>query len=122
MTLRELILSVDAEEYSGFPVFQELLKVKPEYGSSRRIEVKLRNGDIAVSNAHVGSLGDIVTYPIDVDSELQISKVQLLDAILKEISAHGFSESEETDFWNDMTNLQKGKDYQIKIRHPCQLR
>ena len=71
--------------------------------------MKLRNGDIAVSNAHVGSLGDIVTYPIDVDSELQISKVQLLDAILKEISAHGFSESEETDFWNDMTNLQKAK-------------
>ena len=109
MTLRELILSVDAEEYSGFPVFQELLKVKPEYGSSRRIEVKLRDGNIAVSNAHVGSLGDIVTYPIDVDSELQISKVQLLDAILKEISAHGFSESEETDFWNDMTSLQKAK-------------
>ena len=45
MTLRELILSVDAEEYSGFPVFQELLKVKPEYGSSRRIEVKLRDGN-----------------------------------------------------------------------------
>ena len=74
MTLRELILSVDAEEYSSFPVFQELLKVKPEYGSSRRIEVKLRDGNIAVSNAHVGSLGDIVAYPIDVDSELQISK------------------------------------------------
>ena len=36
---------VDAEEYSGFPVFQELLKVKPEYGSSRRIEVKLRDGN-----------------------------------------------------------------------------
>ena len=109
MTLQELILSVDAEEYSNFPIFQELLKVKPEYGSSRRIEVKLRDGNIAVSNAHVGSLGDILTYPIDVDSELQVSKVQLLDAILKEISAHGFSESEETDFWNDMMDLRKAK-------------
>ena len=109
MTLRELILSVDAEEYSGFPVFQELLKVKPEYGSSRRIEVKLRNGNIAVSNAHVGSMGDIVADPMDVDSELQVTIVQLLDAILKEISAHGFSESQETDFWNEMTNLQKAK-------------
>ena len=39
MTLRELMLSVDAEEYFGFPVFQELLKVKPEYGSNGRIEV-----------------------------------------------------------------------------------
>ena len=102
-------MSVDAEEYSGFPVFLELLKVKPEYGSSRRIEVKLRDGNIAVSNAHVGSLGDIVAYPIEVDSELQISKVQLLDAILKEISINGFDESEETDFWNDITNLQKAK-------------
>ena len=71
--------------------------------------MKLRDGNIAVSNAHVGSLGDIVAYPIEVDSELQISRLQLLDAILKEISAHGFSESEETDFWNDMTNLQKAK-------------
>ena len=71
--------------------------------------MKLRDGNIAVFNAHVGSLSDIVAYPIEVDSELQISKVQLLDAILKEISAHGFSESEETDFWNDMTNLQKAK-------------
>ena len=71
--------------------------------------MKLRDGNIAVSNAHVGSLGDILTYPIDVVPELQISKVQLLDAILKEISSHGFSESEEADFWNDMTNLQKAK-------------
>ena len=78
---------------------QELLKVNPEYGSSRRIEVKLREGNIAVSNAHVGSLGDIVPYPIEVDSELHISKVQLLDAILKEISAHGLSEAEDADFW-----------------------
>lgn len=85
MTLRELILSVDAEAYSGSKLFQELLKVKPEYGSNRRIEVKLVDGDIAVSNVHVGSLGDIVAYPINVAPELQISKVQLLDAILKGI-------------------------------------
>lgn len=109
MTFRELINSVDSEQYSDSPLFQKLLKTKPEYDSNRHIQVKLVSGEVAVSNAHVGSLGDIVTYPIDVDSELQISKVQLLDAILKEISAHGFSESEETDFWNDMTNLQKAK-------------
>ena len=89
MTLRELILSVDAEEYSSFPVFQKLLKVKPEYGSSRRIEVKLRNGNIAVSNAHVGSLGDIVAYPIDVDSELHVTKVQLLERPITTIYRHG---------------------------------
>ena len=107
MTLRELILSVDAEEYSGFPVFQELLKAKPEYGSSRRIEVKLRDGNIAVSNAHVGSLGDIVAYPIEVDSELQISKVQLLDAILKEISAHGFSVSRKKLIFGATSTISK---------------
>ena len=109
MTLRELIQSVDAEEYADSPLYQELLKVKPEYGSQRRIYVKRNGNEIAVSNAHVGSLGDIVTYQIDVDPDLNISKIQLLDAILNEIGSNGFSESEESDFWSEMTNLQKAK-------------
>ena len=63
------------------------MKTKPEYGSSNRIKVKVLNGEIAVSNMHVGSLGDIVACPIDVDADLQVTKMQLLDAILKEITA-----------------------------------
>ena len=63
------------------------MKTKPEYGSSNRIKVKILNGEIAVSNVHVGSLGDIVACPIDVDADLQVTKMQLLDAILKEITA-----------------------------------
>ena len=41
MTLKELLLSVSAEEYTDYPLYQELLKVEPEYGSSRHIEVKM---------------------------------------------------------------------------------
>ena len=67
------------------------------------------NGEIAITNCHVGSLGDIITYPIDVAPELNITKVQLLDAILHELSTNGFSESEATDFWSDFDNLQKAK-------------
>ena len=66
MTLRELLQSVDAEAYASVPLYKELLKTKPEYGSNNRIEVKASNGEIAVSNVHVGSLGDIVACPIDV--------------------------------------------------------
>ena len=84
MTLRELLQSVDAEAY--IPLYEKLLKTKPEYGSSNRIKVKVLNGEIAVSNVHVGSLGDIVACPIDVDADLQVTKMQLLDAILKEMS------------------------------------
>ena len=84
-------------------------KTKPEYGSSRHILVKFVDGEIAVTDAHVGSLGDIITYPIDVEPDLNISKVQLLDAILHELSNNGFSESEESDFWSDFDNLQKAK-------------
>ena len=62
------------------------MKTKPEYGSSNRIKVKVLNGEIAVSNVHVGSLGDIVACPIDVDADLQVTKMQLQDAILKEMS------------------------------------
>ena len=109
MTLRELIQSVDSEQYSESPLYQKLCKTKPEYGSNRRIQVKLVDGEIAITNVHVGSMGDIITYPIDVDPELNISKVLLLDAILHELSTNGFSDCEESDFWSDFDNLQKAK-------------
>lgn len=109
MTLRELILSVDSEQYSDSSLYQKLRETKPEYGSNRRIQVKLANSEIVITNAHVGSLADILAYPIDVEPNLNISKVQLLDAILHELSSNGFSESEEADFWSDFDNLQKAK-------------
>ena len=109
MTLRELIQSVDSEQYSDSTLYQKLRETKPEYGSNRHVQVKFVDGEIAVTNAHVGSLGDIITYPIDVEPNLKISKVQLLDAILHELSNNGFSESEESDFWSDFDNLQKAK-------------
>ena len=109
MTLRELLLSVDAEQYADSQLYQKLLKVKPEYGSNRTIVVKLMNGNVVVTNVHVGSLGDIVTYRIDIDPELRVSKTQLLDAILKEMSSEGFDEMEQSDLWTEMTNLQKAK-------------
>ena len=119
MTLRELIQSVDSEQYSESPIYQKLCETKPEYGSNRHIHVKLVDGEIAITrstlvallakNVHVGSLGDIITYPIDVDPDLNISKVQLLDAILHELSTNGFSDCEESDFWSDFDNLQKAK-------------
>ena len=119
MTLRELIQSVDSEQYSDSPLYQKLCETKPEYGSNRHIHVKLVDGEIAITrstlvallakNVHVGSLGDIITYPIDVDPDLNISKVLLLDAILHELSSNGFSDSEKSDFWDDFDNLQKAK-------------
>ena len=109
MTLRELLLSVDAEQYADSQLYQELLKVKPEYGSNSSIEVKLVEGNIIVTNVHVGSHGDIITYRIDVDPELKVSKIQLLDAILREMSTEGFNETDQSDFWTEMTNLQKAK-------------
>ena len=109
MTLRELIQSVDSEQYSESPLYQKLRETKPEYGSNKRIQVKLADGEIAITNVHVGSMGDIITYPIDVDPDLNISKVQLLDAIIHELSSNGFSDSEESDFWDDMMDLRKAK-------------
>ena len=109
MTLRELLQSVDAEAYDSIPLYKELLNTKPEYGSGNRIEVKVPNGEIAVSNVHVGSLGDIVACPIDVAPDLQVTKMQLLDAILKEMSHEGFTETDADDFWDDMMDLRKAK-------------
>ena len=109
MTLRELLQSVDAEAYASIPLYDELLKTKPEYGADNRIEVKVLNGEIAVSNVHIGSLGDIVACPVDVAPDLQVTKMQLLDAILKEMSHEGFTETDADDFWDDMMDLRKAK-------------
>ena len=65
MTLRELINSVDSEQYSDSALYQKLCETKPEYGSNRRIEVKLVNGEVTITNVHLGCLGDILAYPID---------------------------------------------------------
>ena len=54
MTLRELLQSVDAEACASIPLYEELLKTKPEYGSSNRIQVKALNGEIAVSRSTFG--------------------------------------------------------------------
>ena len=109
MTIRELINSVDSEQYSDSPLYQELRETKPEYGSNRRIQVKLVNGEVTITNVHIGSLGDILTYPIDIEPDLNISKVQLLDALLHELSSDGFSDSDESAFWDDFDNPQKAK-------------
>ena len=109
MTLRELINSVAAEQYSESTLFQQLTTTKPEYGANRHIQVAESDGNIIVSGVHVGSLGDILTYSIDVAPNLNVSKTQLLDAILKELSADGFTAPEQEDFWDDFDNLQKAK-------------
>ena len=71
--------------------------------------VRKKENVIAVTNVHIGSLGDILTMPIDIAPELQITQEELLDAILGTMSHGGFDEAEQTDFWNEMTNLQKAK-------------
>ena len=109
MTLHDLINSVDSEQYSDNQLYQKLCNTKPDYGYLRRINIKEENGKLIITNTHIGSLGDILTYVIDVAPELNISKVQLLDAILQEMSKGGFSEDEESAFWDDFDNLQKAK-------------
>ena len=109
MTLRELINSVDSEQYSDSALYQKLCETKPEYGSNRHIHVKLVNGEVAITNVHVGSLGDILTCQIDVAQDLQVTKMQLLDEILKEMSSNAFSDEEQAEFWDDFDNLQKAK-------------
>ena len=101
--------SVDSEQYDGNPLYQKLCNTIPEYGTSRHIQVVEADGNIIVSGVHVGSMGDILTYSIDVAPNLNVSKTQLLDAILKELSADGFSAPEQQDFWNDFDDFQKAK-------------
>ena len=50
----------ESEQYNDSPLYQKLCETKPEYGSNRRIQVKLVDGEIAITNVHVGSMGDII--------------------------------------------------------------
>ena len=67
------------------------------------------NGEVTITNVHIGSLGDILTYPIDVAPDLQVTTMQLLDEILREMSSNTFSDEEQAEFWDDFDNLQKAK-------------
>ena len=67
------------------------------------------NSEVVITNVHVGSLGDILTYPIDVAPDLQVTKMQLLDEILKEMASNIFSDEDQEEFWDDFDNLQKAK-------------
>lgn len=110
MSLKDLLQSANTEQYNDSPLFMQLSQTKPEYGMNHHIQVALSDGGkITVTNCHVGSLGDILTYPIDVDQNLNISKTQLLDAILKEMENDGFTASEQEDFWDNFDNLQQAK-------------
>ncbi len=109
MRLRELILSVDETRFHDIPLFQKLKSVKPEYGSSLRINVKRSGEHVDVTNVHVGSLGDILTGIVDVAPDVYLCNEQLLLEILKEMSRDGFTETEAADFWYDMKDISKAK-------------
>lgn len=109
MTLKELIKNVDKEAFTNNALYQQILAVRPEFGSCRTIHITQCDETLVVTNVHLGSLGDIVAYPIDVEEGICISNDDLLCAILGEMSRNGFSDTDNTDFWNGMTDLQKAK-------------
>ncbi len=109
MTLRELLLSVSDNKYTKLDIYQKLLNTKPEYGANRHIEVKKLDDRIVVTNVHIGSLGDILTYHLDIDPNLNISKELLLESILTEMSPQIYTDFEQSKFWDEMTDLQKAK-------------
>ena len=106
MTLRQLIQSVSPNDFQDNALFRQLKDTKPEYGANIHIKVH-KNGDtINVTNVHVGSLGNNVASPIDVDEGLHLADDDLLKAILDEMSNEGFTDADAEVFWNDMTTLR----------------
>lgn len=86
MTLRQLIQSVSPNDFQDNALFRQLKDTKPEYGANIHIKVH-KNGDtINVTNVHVGSLGNNVASPIDVDEGLHLADDDLLNAILGEMA------------------------------------
>ena len=109
MTLRQLIQSVSPNDFQDNVLFRQLKDIKPEYGANIRIQVRKNCGTISVTNVHVGSLGDIVASPIEVDDGLHLTDRELLKAILDEMSNEGYTDADAEVFWDEMTDLQKAK-------------
>lgn len=109
MTLRQLACLVDKKIFENHPIYQQIITAKPEFGSGREIFIKNGKEGISVSNVHIGSIGDIITYNIAIEQGVDISNDQLLYAIIKEMSRNGFNESDSQEFWNEMDNLQRAK-------------
>ena len=109
MTLRQLIQSVNPDDFQGIALFRQLKDIRPEYGANVHIQVRKNGGNISVTNVHVGSLGDIVASPIDVADGLHLAYSDLLMAILDEMAHEGFTDADAEVFWDDMTDLQKAK-------------
>ena len=69
-----------------------LRTTKPEYGYTRRIQVKEQDGQLVITNAHVGSLGDILTYVIEDAPELNMSiSIVYLPTLQLSVWFHQFS-------------------------------
>lgn len=109
MRLRDLILSVDETQFHDIPLFRQLKSVKPEYGTSLHINVRLSGELVNVTNVHVGTLGDMLAGMVDVAPEVRLTNEQLLLEILKEMSRDGFTETEAADFWDEMKDISKAK-------------
>ena len=109
MTLRQLILSANPNDFQDNALFLLLKDTQPEYGTSVHIKVRKNDGTISVTNVHVGSLGDIVAKPIEVAEGLHLTDDELLNAILDEMSNNGFTDADSDAFWDDMMDLQKAK-------------
>ena len=109
MTLRQLIQSVSPNDFQDNVLFRQLKDIKPEYVANIRIQVRKNGGTISVTNVHVGSLGDIVASPIEVDDGLHLTDRELLKAILDEMSNEGYTDIDAEVFWDEMTDLQKAK-------------
>lgn len=109
MTLRQLIQSVDPNDFHDSALFRQLKDIKPEYGANIRIKVRKDGGTISVTNVHVGSLGDIVASAIDVADGLHLTDGELLKVILGEMANEGFTDADAEVFWDDMTDLQKAR-------------
>jgi len=60
MTFRELINSVDSEQYSDSALYQKLRETKPEYGSNRHIQERLADSITAVYSFYT----DIIEEPL----------------------------------------------------------
>jgi len=110
-TIRKYKVGNDTSNYKR--TYQILCNIKPTYEFfDMTVGVKCsREGNIIVSNLHLGSLSDLAGRRFTIDPDCNISNIEAAGHIIYQVTEYNYRNEGESlsDLYEDMMDLQKAK-------------
>ncbi|MBM6993854.1 MAG: hypothetical protein I3J02_11445 [Prevotella sp.] len=92
--------------------FKAMKAMKPTFGHiDSRIDVKMINGHLNVSNTHLGSTSDLLSHQLNISSEVTASETEIAAQCVFQIVAHASSwqHYRDEDDFDDLDNPQTAR-------------